>query len=474
VEIHSVIGLALLVMLASTVMGTLIVWSGFFHTHVLVLPYLLVFFVFTQSTIGVIGVQQTSFSVYDRGAGLLFFSWLIWVLWILSGISLIRDKLLRIPTVDCSVRPWFVALLLLFLAHTCVGLALGISAKNSMSAQGLINIVNMGLLTLLMLRTVHSRKTLELLIWSGLIVIAARDLFGMGRFLFFGGDPANPYDNAYYALGAKLTFFDINDSLLACIAAAYCGFRLLHDHYSLSRAQKWFFASLTLLAVATIVFSLRRTAWGGLALVGALIVLLAPAGKRLALSIPIGVVLVAGLGVLFSQRLSVAWERAQVGWGALYYDLVGGAHYGQASLRALELQLAWQAYLDSPIFGQGPWGKFAAYSGFGETWHGGEGAFGFVHSGVLHILFKSGLVGFALFCGLLFSFLMFVKRTYPVLEPRYRAVLVMGAAGLLFMVPDFLFGTPVIELRTTQLMGLCFALPYLAYKIKQSAESKAS
>jgi len=93
---------------------------------------------------------------------------------------------------------------------------------------------------------------------------------------------------------------------------------------------------------------------------------------------------------------------------------------------------------------------------------------------VIHILFKSGLVGFALLCGLVCSFFSFLKRTYPLLEPRYRAVLVMGAAGMVFMVPDILFGTPFIQMRTTQLIGFCFALPYVAYNVARRSDKKAS
>jgi O-antigen ligase len=353
-----------------------------------------------------------------------------------------------------------------------VGLALGIPAKDSVSGFGLIHVANMGLLTLLMLRAVDTRKALELLVASALVVIAARDLFGLARFLFFGGDPANVYDHSSYVPGAKLTFFEINDNLLACIGAVYCGFRLLHDYDSLGRAQRWFFASVIVLGVAIIALSLRRGAWGGLALAGALTVLLAPKGKRLLVGIPMLAVLAAGLAILVFKRLGVAYERAQVGWSALYYDMVGGAHYGQTSLRALELKLGWEAYVESPIFGKGAWGRFEAYSGFGETWHGGDGAFGYVHSGVIHILFKSGLIGFAVLCGLILSFVLFVKRAYPLLEPRERAVLVMGAAGALFMVPDFLFGTPFIQLRTTQIMGFCFALPYVAYHVGRPADKR--
>ena len=460
------VGPPLLVAISSTVVGTAVIWAGLFRPYILVFLYVLIFFIFTQSTHG---LMEQSRTIYGRGSGVLLFPLLIWALWSLTAISLLRNMLLRMPVVECNLRPWIIAFFLLFLGHIGVGILLGIPARDVFWGIGYIT--NMGLLTLLLVRTVDSRKALELLISSGLIVIAAREMFGIGRFLFFGGDPAGT-DHKDYA-GSKLTFLDINDSLLACVAAAYCCFRLIHDYDSLSRWQKWFFAGLMLLGTAIIVFSFRRTAWGGMALVGALIVLLAPARKRFLISVPIITVLGAGLGILYFKRLAIVWERAQIGWSALYYDLVGG-HYGQASIRALELQLGWEAFLEKPIFGQGSWGKFAAYSGFGETWHGGEGAFGYVHSGVIHVLFKSGLIGFALFAGLLIAFVIFVKRAYPLLEPRDRAVLLMGAAGVLFMVPDLLFGTPFIQMRTTQLIGFCLALPYVAYHVARQPDSKTS
>jgi hypothetical protein len=471
VEIQSLAiatALPLLVAVGSTIVGTAFVWAGLFRPYFLVFLYLLGFFIFTQYTW--IGSTERTLPIYSRGSGVLIFPLLTWALWGLCAITLLGNKLLRVPVVQCNLRPWIVAFFLLSLGHVGVGILLGIPVRDIV--WGIGHITNMGLLALLIVRTVDSRKALELLISSGLIVIAAREVFGIVRFLFFGGDPANPYD-LYQHTGSKITFFEANDSLLACIAAAYCCFRLTHDYDSLSRWQKWFFTGLILLGTAIIVFSYRRTNWGGMALVGALIVLLAPAGKRFLVSTPIVAVVIAGLGVLFFKRLALVWERAHIGWSALYYDLVGGA-YGQASLRALELQLGWEAFLEKPIFGQGSWGRFAAYSGFGEFWHGGEGAYGYVHSGVIHVLFKSGLVGFALVAGLLVSFVVFVKRAYPLLEPRYRAVLVMGAAGVLFMVPDLLFGPIFTEMRTTQLIGFCLALPYVAYHVARPLDKRTS
>lgn len=455
--------------LAAAAGATLTLWAGFFRTHVLVLAYLAVFLTFAQSTVG---AKEAFVPIYNRGTGTLLFSWLLWGLFGLSVLALVRDRLLGRGAAPCGLRPWIGGLALLFLGQSAVGLVLGLGARASLDPFGLVNLVGMGMLTLLLLRTIDSRAALELLISALLALVAARQLFGIARYLFFGGDPVNPYDSLYDAPGAKLVFFDINDSLLACMAGAYCGFRLLHEPRALGRAQKWLFAALLVLGAGVVVFSLRRTGWGGMALVCALLVWLAPPGKRTALGIAMGAVLCAGLFILYFDRLAVAWDRADVGWQAFYSDLVRGKNYGQSSLRALELQLAWEAFLDSPIYGQGAWGRFAPYSGFGREWHGGEAAFGYVHSAVLHILFKAGLLGFALFCGLLASFLRFAGRAYRLVEPRYRAVLVMGAAGWLFLLPDVLFGTPLVELRTTQLMGLCLALPYVAYNVSTLAQAK--
>jgi hypothetical protein len=48
----------------------------------------------------------------------------------------------------------------------------------------------------------------------------------------------------------------------------------------------------------------------------------------------------------------------------------------------------------------------------------------------------------------------------------------MGTAGVLFMMPDIFFGTPFIQQRTTQLLGFCLALPYVAYNVMRCAERK--
>ena len=40
-----------------------------------------------------------------------------------------------------------------------------------------------------------------------------------------------------------------------------------------------------------------------------------------------------------------------------------------------------------------------------------------------------------------------------------------GAAGLAFMLPDLLVGTPFPQVRTTQMLAICMALPYVAMAV---------
>jgi hypothetical protein len=45
-------------------------------------------------------------------------------------------------------------------------------------------------------------------------------------------------------------------------------------------------------------------------------------------------------------------------------------------------------------------------------------------------------------------------------NPHDAALLAAACMGLLFMLPDFLGGTPTVQFRTMQLIGVCLALPF--------------
>jgi len=105
------------------------------------------------------------------------------------------------------------------------------------------------------------------------------------------------------------------------------------------------------------------------------------------------------------------------------------------------------------------WGRFQ--SGPLISWQSGPDAFTFVHSGVLHILFKTGLVGGTLFLITAFLFVRFVITNRRSVPAPARFLLDACVGGFLFMVPDFLIGTPIPQFRTMMLYGLLLALPYV-------------
>jgi type II secretory pathway component PulM len=90
-----------------------------------------------------------------------------------------------------------------------------------------------------------------------------------------------------------------------------------------------------------------------------------------------------------------------------------------------------------------------------------------MHSGVLHIALKSGLIGVMASLLVIVGAFRFIAKHSASMAPRERGLLLVGAAGLLFMLPTFLFGTPLIEFRTMQLLALALALPYCAVAVAE-------
>ena len=69
---------------------------------------------------------------------------------------------------------------------------------------------------------------LRLLLWIILICTAGREAFGLVRYAFLGGDPQNAYANLE-GLNIKITFWDINDSIIAALIVGFCGWKLLAE-----------------------------------------------------------------------------------------------------------------------------------------------------------------------------------------------------------------------------------------------------
>lgn len=447
--------------------GVGIVWPRF-----LVYPYLLVFFWVNSTSYGSLAVFASR-SIYSRGSGMLFFGVLLWYIlgaWICARVAAGFSAAPaagreRHPTPACNLRPWFLAWAVLLACHVGAALVAGVPLAESLAPSGFSNIVWMAPLISLMLLAFRTREhALEL---ARFIMLAglARALFGLGRWAISGGDPNNVYANMN-AIQIRLTFFDINDSLLCTLAFAIAAVALFGAqqprHSKTWRALEWSTLAATALCV---VLSYRRTAWIGFLLAFMVLLLRFPPGRRLQLGLAAMPLAGAVMAVVAARRLAQTRMAGEVG-GGLLHDMQS-RRFGPESERVLELKLAFSDFLSHPVAGIGSWGRYHGYQYI--SWQNNPDGGLFLHSGVLHIALKSGLLGTALLAGTIAAFVMFTRRALRSLPPELLGLGAAGAAGLAFMIPDLLIGTPFPQVRTTQMLALCLSLPYLALAAAQGA-----
>jgi hypothetical protein len=119
------------------------------------------------------------------------------------------------------------------------------------------------------------------------------------------------------------------------------------------------------------------------------------------------------------------------------------------------------------LTGIGSWGRYAGYQHI--SWQANADGGLFLHSGLLHVALKSGLVGLVVLGGTIWAFVAFARRALRTLPPEQLGLATAGVAGIAFMLPDFLVGTPIPQVRTTQMLAICLALPYLAMAVTRVA-----
>jgi O-antigen ligase len=425
----------------------------------LILGYIAILLSFTQTSYGALEFERT---IYSRGTGQLFFSFLSWTL---IGLAVALPFLARWSgkkPVPINLGIPFLLLLLLFIGHLLVGHLLDVKISQVFSKNGFINLIFMGLLIFVMTRAMNERLHL---IWFEKLLLAVgavRAGYGLVRWAALGGDTSNVYENVEH-LGFKITYFDICDNMIAGVVLIYCLRRLFSDWTSLRGHQRLLLIALAAMEIALIALSYRRTAWGGLALVLAFFVVLLPHRQRIAALIAAPFVAVPVLSIASTRLGKVA--HGQGFFRQFFYDLYSKNQLAGESTRVLELKATTQTILDNPIFGTGAWGHYRGASGI--AWQTGPDAFTFVHSGVLHILLKTGLVGTAIVVAAMFLFIRFVIRARRTLVERDRWLLDAALAGLIFMIPDFMLGTPVPQYRTMLLYGVMLAIPYVIAEISR-------
>jgi hypothetical protein len=455
--------LAALVLLAVGGIGI-----GMVQPRFLVYPYLAIFFLINSTSYGNLSIFSSGSGVYSRGSGLLYFALVLWYMlgaWCCARLSAGFRQLGPAP--PCNLRPWFLGWFLLLLGHVAAAIFLGKKLSAALAPSGFSNIVWMAPLVSLLLLTFRTRAQAIELARFILLAGLGRALYGLGRWALAGGDPNNVYANMN-AIKIKLTFFDINDSLLCALAFAIAAVQLFQPA-RVPRPRVWSALEwMTLAATALcIVLSYRRTAWIGLMLALVVVMWRFPLRRRLQL-LAFGLPLVVpALGYVALRRLSQT-KGAGAGFSSMLYDMQS-RRFGAESERMLELELALADLLAHPLTGIGSWGRYAGHQRI--SWQAGADGGAFVHSGVLHIGLKTGLIGLALFVGTACAFLLFARRALRGLPPELIGLGTAGVAGVAFMLPDILVGTPFPQVRTSQMLALCLALPYLALAASLAARA---
>jgi O-antigen ligase len=452
--------LTAVILSAGTVVATAmsLAWSRW-----LVMCFVLIVMLFPESSsYGLVGGNASL--VYVYGVNTLRFPLFdialfgLWVAVVGFGRAWGRDRGTLSP-----LSLFYLGLFALFLGHALVGsIAYGQEVLEHFAYRGVINVFKQAMLVSLVFAVIRTPEQLRQMVWIMLVAIAGRELWGMVRYAALGGDP----QNAYLLLerrNVKITFWDINDSVLAAFAIGFCAWRWLVDR--VVGWKRYAFPAFALMAMLIAFLSARRTAQGGMALAMAMVLLLLPRGRRwpvalaLAMLLPLALLKMVdrypGRGPLLERLLA---------------DVQSSEYSSPRESRFYELRTAWQTIRNQPVFGVGPSGSFRADSPVGLEYHGGS--YDFVHSGFGHILLKLGVVGLMLFTCLFGAYLWRFVLAWRHAPPPDRAALAASAAGMAAMLPTLAVGTPVIETRTMLVIGLLMVLPFAARRVNRQAATE--
>ena len=329
----------------------------------------------------------------------------------------------------------------------------GITVENAVSNYGGIGFVYMLLFYLVLKWSLSDYEDLLRFEKVFIIICLLMALYGLLR-LPFGGDPANYYANYEHA-AARLTFFDIGQNTLFCIALVIIFLRRSESW----GGEAWGWAA-ALIFLANIALSFRRSAWAGLLLVFVWLLLISDIKRKLVMLV-MGVLVFAAGAVVIQSRFTN--QASNLKTGSLAADFTGpGGHLKIESGRFGELYVAVLAASESPLFGLGPWGTNKEF----RISHGNT-ITTFVHSSVVDVYLKMGLIGLVPYLLMLFSYPVwwFRVRGRAWLSPHWKSLAEGFFCGFLFELPDILFGTPIVIFRDLQILGLIFAIPVAAHAI---------
>ena len=427
---------------------TIYLFSKPYETFVLFLSLLIIFSHFSYAVSE--GVKVID--IYSKGARFLPFSLMIGFLFFIFMAVLCslnyRKKNDQFRLIDFSILVFLITSLI-YISVSLLTDPSGISmegARKAFHQFGVIGIVEFCLVYFIVNIVIFEKNRLVKLINFIFFITLIKASYGIMRYFFFGGEPRDYA--ARMGLNFKLTFFDIFDSAFFIFIFSFCFLNI----FILSRKKIIFYIAL-IITLFNIVFSFRRTAWIGVILVLIYLSLKIGREKKILVYVIVLILLIPPLLSLISMRFGSLENSI----GDISFDFSSSRKMGRFG----ELFYAIKSISKSPIFGHGVTGKYAASPSF--DWAVPREI---VHSSVLHIALKMGLVGlFILLLVIVGLYLLSPKHSKITLQDEEIRIIIYSAySALIFLVPDFIFGTALVLFRHAAGYGIFVGLVRVSSK----------
>lgn len=397
-------------------------------------------------------------NIYWRGAGVLGFSLINCLLFFLFGAALFcliyekRNENNRFLLIDFSILVFFITSLIYIIISILTN-PRGISMEGFRNAVhpvfGLVGIVQFCLAYFVVKILIYRKKQLIELTNFIFLLVFAKAVYGIIRFAFFGGAPRN--FSSLQGVNLKMTFFDIFDSAFFMYIFSFCFLNI----FLLLRKKKIFYIAI-IITLFNILFSFRRSAWIGVIL--ALLYLFQKFGrpKRILFYAVVLILIILPLISLIPARFGSVENSIR----DFSFDF-SSSHKIKTS-RFGELFYALKTISRSPIFGLGATGKYTApleydYPAPPE----------FVHSTIVHIALKMGLVGlFILFFVVVGVYsLNYKHKKINFKDEELKVIIYSAYSTLIFLLPDIVFRSHLIEFRLVAGLGLFVGLVRVSNKL---------
>jgi hypothetical protein len=243
-----------------------------------VFGFLTVIFMFSESSWGEL---TTDNNIYSRGVGIFYFSLLNLTL-LVAGAAVLVKRLANPYGAQLAppMSKYLLAFVFLLFSHLVIGMMTGVDLDIILGPRGILNVLNMLVFMYLVIMAFQNEKDAQRLLFAIIALALIRGLFGLVRYVWLGGDPANPYRN-FDGFDIKILFFDIGDNFVAGLSAFCAAWLLSSSEVRLSFFNRVFLWGLLALEIAAVALSFRRAALLGLGLMFLLLLVRLPMRKMI-------------------------------------------------------------------------------------------------------------------------------------------------------------------------------------------------